>query len=243
MLAVVLSAAAAGVLTMGDRPGVRLAQVLQRAAPPTTPVAGLDPRVRVSSALLAGVAVAGLLGGAVGIVAGPLAALACARLLQRWDGAPDEAAEARAVAEQLPLLLELLAACLAGGATPLAAVDAVSVAADGPASVRLRRVADALRVGCPPGEAWRVLGTVGPAAAAGRALARAADGGAPVAGAVHRVAEDARRDARALAEQRARRAGVLAVGPLGLCFLPAFLLIGVVPTVVGLAGPLLTSLT
>jgi tight adherence protein B len=32
---------------------------------------------------------------------------------------------------------------------------------------------------------------------------------------------------------RARQVGVLAAGPLGLCFLPAFMLIGVVPTVVG----------
>jgi tight adherence protein B len=38
-------------------------------------------------------------------------------------------------------------------------------------------------------------------------------------------------------------AGVLAVGPLGLCFLPAFLLLGVMPAIVGLAGPLLTSIS
>jgi hypothetical protein len=30
---------------------------------------------------------------------------------------------------------------------------------------------------------------------------------------------------------------VLAVAPLGLCFLPAFVLLGVVPVVAGLAGP------
>ena len=40
-------------------------------------------------------------------------------------------------------------------------------------------------------------------------------------------------------EARAERAGVLVTGPLGLCFLPAFLALGIVPVVVGLAGPLL----
>jgi hypothetical protein len=37
--------------------------------------------------------------------------------------------------------------------------------------------------------------------------------------------------------------GVLAVLPLGACFLPAFVLLGVVPAVLGLAAPLLDSLT
>ena len=67
-------------------------------------------------------------------------------------------------------------------------------------------------------------------------MSRAAVGGAPVAAAVQQVAEDARREAAAAAERAARRAGVLAVGPLGLCFLPAFLLLGVVPAVIGLAA-------
>ncbi|MCW2599061.1 MAG: type secretion system protein, partial [Frankiales bacterium] len=74
------------------------------------------------------------------------------------------------------------------------------------------------------------------------ALTRAAEGGAPVAVGVLRVAEDARREATGRAERAARRAGVLAVGPLGLCFLPAFLLLGVVPAVLGLVAPLLAML-
>ncbi len=75
-----------------------------------------------------------------------------------------------------------------------------------------------------------------------RALVRAGEGGAPVAVAVARLAAEARAEDRARAEQAARRAGVLAVAPLGACFLPAFVLLGVVPVVVGLAGPLLSSL-
>jgi hypothetical protein len=34
-------------------------------------------------------------------------------------------------------------------------------------------------------------------------------------------------------QKRARTVGVRAAGPLGLCFLPAFMLVGIVPTVVG----------
>jgi pilus assembly protein TadC len=41
------------------------------------------------------------------------------------------------------------------------------------------------------------------------------------------------------AEARAQRAGVLIAAPLGLCFLPAFLVLGVVPVVIGLAGEVL----
>ena len=41
--------------------------------------------------------------------------------------------------------------------------------------------------------------------------------------------------------ERARRAGVQAVGPLAACFLPAFVLVGVVPVVVGVAQALLAG--
>ncbi len=43
------------------------------------------------------------------------------------------------------------------------------------------------------------------------------------------------------AEARAQRAGVLIAAPLGLCFLPAFLVLGVVPVVIGLAGEVLAQ--
>ncbi len=42
-----------------------------------------------------------------------------------------------------------------------------------------------------------------------------------------------------IAEARAQRAGVLITAPLGLCFLPAFLVLGVAPVVIGLAGEVL----
>jgi len=50
------------------------------------------------------------------------------------------------------------------------------------------------------------------------------------------IAAAGRRARQVAAQAAARRAGVLAVGPLGLCFLPAFVLVGVVPLVAGLVG-------
>jgi hypothetical protein len=48
-----------------------------------------------------------------------------------------------------------------------------------------------------------------------------------------RLAEDLRRDTRAQLESRARAVGVKAALPLGVCLLPAFVLVGVVPLVAG----------
>ena len=210
-----------------------------RTLAPTVPEPASTSLPRAACAL-AGLAVGALTGGPAGIALGVAVAVAGPRVLARLDDTVSETAELTAV---LPLALDLLAACLAGGAPPEAAVSAVSAAFPGPCGSRLERVAAALRLGSPPAEAWAALGTERDAAgAAARALARAAEGGAPVAGVVQRVASDARRRQQAVAHRRAARAGVLAVLPLGACFLPAFVLLGIVPAVVGLAGPLLHAL-
>lgn len=241
LLPVLLGALAGAVAILGPAPAGRVGRVLPRVA--EVRVEGrqaLSPLRIKGAAMLAGLAVWGLLGGPVGAAVGAVVAVWGPRLLGRLD---DEERDEAVVAAQLPLALDLLAACLAGGATTAHAVDAVARALPGPCGARLVRVGAALGVGSAPADAWRALGDgPGPAGAAARALARATDGGAPVAAGMLRVAEDARREGTARAERAARRAGVLAVGPLGLCFLPAFLLLGVVPAVVGLAGPLLVSL-
>ncbi|MDQ4104368.1 MAG: type II secretion system F family protein, partial [Actinomycetota bacterium] len=53
-----------------------------------------------------------------------------------------------------------------------------------------------------------------------------------------RLAADMRASAREQSEVRAQRAGVLIAAPLGLCFLPAFLALGVIPVLIGLAAGL-----
>ena len=68
---------------------------------------------------------------------------------------------------------------------------------------------------------------------------RAAGSGTALAPSLARLANDQRRVARTAAEARARAAGVQAVAPLGLCFLPAFMLLGVVPAIAGIASTIL----
>lgn len=183
-----------------------------------------------------------LVGGPPGMALGVAVGLAGPRALPRVLADAAAAEEERGIATVLPLALDLLAGCLQGGAPVALAVGAVASAVPGACGDRLAQVAASLALGAPAAQAWEALGAQGSAGRAARALARAEDSGAPVADAVREVAQQARTDAAALALLRARRAGVLAVGPLGLCFLPAFVLLGVVPAVLGLAGPLLTSL-
>lgn len=192
---------------------------------------------------VAGLATVVLVGVPAGVPLGLVVAVAGPRLLTGLEPAAVRRERAELVRE-LPLLLDLLAACLAGGAGLTAAAAAVSDALPGPGGRRLRAVIDALAVGTPPGEGWLVLagGAVDdPLAPAARLLGRAAESGTPVALTVGRLAADARAASAAAGAHAARRVGVLVVAPLGLCFLPAFVLVGIVPVVAGLAAPLFRS--
>lgn len=230
---------ALAVLVLTARPSGDRLRVLH--PPPKKPEAArLSPALTRSVVVLAAIAVWAVLGGVLGAVLGVAALVLGPRALAQLDSTEDEDV---LVGRGLPLALDLLSACLTGGAIVVDAVRAVAAAVPGPCGDRLAMVAARLAVGSAPAQAWQSLGhDRGPAGAAARAMSRAAEGGAPVAAAVQRVADDARREAAGRAERAARRVGVLAVGPLGLCFLPAFLLLGVVPAVIGLATPLLTTL-
>jgi hypothetical protein len=70
-------------------------------------------------------------------------------------------------------------------------------------------------------------------------MARAVETGASVSDALRRLAEDLQAVSRSEAEARARTVGVRAAAPLGLCLLPAFVLVGVVPLVAGTVASLL----
>jgi pilus assembly protein TadC len=117
----------------------------------------------------------------------------------------------------------------------------------GPLGERLQRVERALRLGSPADEAWSYLIAGGrgddPAEVAARRLVRAAvrsqHSGAALAGSLLRVADDLRAARLSAADADGRRAGVLIVLPLGLCFLPAFVLAGLVPVIVAVLGGVL----
>jgi Flp pilus assembly protein TadB len=138
-----------------------------------------------------------------------------------------------------PLAAEILAACLATGSAPDRAAEAVAVAVGGPVGEELRSVVAHLRLGGDPISSWRQLERVRSLAPVGRSIARAAESGAPVAAAVAVVADEHRRQRRWRAQLRAHRVSVRAAAPLGLCFLPAFILIGIVPVVVGIGRTLM----
>lgn len=237
ILPALLLAAAAGILLLRPSASRRLGALAPTAPRPSKPASSA---LRTAPFVLAGVMVAFLIGGVLGPLLGLALLVAGPRIVDRLDEADQD--DGALLTAQLPLALELLAACLSGGAPLRAAVEAVRDAVPGPCGLRFARVSAALAVGTPELDAFRALGDDrGPAGSAARALARAAEGGIPVAGAVARVAAEARRTAAAEADRRAKRAGVKAVGPLAACFLPAFVLLGVVPTVVGLATPVLRS--
>ena len=86
---------------------------------------------------------------------------------------------------------------------------------------------------------WRPLGAEPGLLPLSQAATRACLTGAPPAEAVSWTADDLRAAHHSAGTATARQAGVRAVAPLTGCFLPAFLLIGVIPVVIGLAQKLL----
>ncbi|GJF28354.1 hypothetical protein KNE206_10540 [Kitasatospora sp. NE20-6] len=213
----------------------RYGQGVRRLRPPRE-------RLRARAWLLpaaAGLAVAALTGGAVGLVAGSLAAALAYHRLPR-PPLPQEARAAREqddLLRQLPLAAELLAAFLAVSSSPGGAAAAVAASLEPPMRERLDAVAAHLALGAPPDACWEQLAADSPSLAPlARCLARTSLGGAPPSAALAGLAQAQRAAAVRAAHARVRRAGVLATAPLGLCFLPAFVLIGVVPVVTGLTA-------
>lgn len=134
---------------------------------------------------------------------------------------------------------ELLAACLRAGVPVPVAVRAVADGLDVPAGTALRRTAELLALGADPTQAWLPALENAATARLATAARRSGRSGTALADSLTRLATEARAGAREQSEARAQRAGVLIAAPLGLCFLPAFLAIGVVPVLIGLAAGLM----
>ncbi len=128
---------------------------------------------------------------------------------------------------------DLLAACLKAGLPVPTAIQAVGI-------TELSQVAELLRLGADPVTAWApALGHPATAPLA-RAARRTARSGAALARQAAELAGRTRAEAMNDAEAEAQRAAVAVAAPLALCFLPAFLCLGVVPVVLGLADRFLT---
>lgn len=134
------------------------------------------------------------------------------------------------------LVLELLAAQLRAGLAPLAALGALAEALN---SRPLHAVCQRLQMGSSWGSAWSgsAAGTFGELR---DALAPAYTGGAPSTALLLSLADAHRLSERRAAERAAGKLSVALVVPLGLCSLPAFICLGIVPILISLL-PTLTG--
>jgi Flp pilus assembly protein TadB len=201
-------------------------------------LAAVEPETRPSgparaAGVLVGVAAWLLIGGWIGAVLGVAAAVVTPLVIARLE--PASARRRRlALQRAAPLVADLLAAALAAGVPLERAVPVVGRAVGGPAGSALGRVHDLVSLGEPSAQAWARLARepgLGPIA---RCVARSARTGAPLAALLGTTAGELRAASAAAALAEVRAVSVRAVLPLGLCLLPAFTLLGIVPVVVGL---------
>ncbi|WP_394263266.1 type II secretion system F family protein [Trueperella sp.] len=129
------------------------------------------------------------------------------------------------------VVLDLAAAALRSGLSIPGTLAALDIATGGTERTTVARL---LLMGASWDEAWE-----GVAGTRLRNSLQAAwtDGAAPVP-LIERSAQTLRLQRQRNAKEAAERLGARLVMPLGLCFLPAFILIGVVPVVAGAAGTL-----
>jgi hypothetical protein len=150
-----------------------------------------------------------------------------------WKGRRPRAGADGDDAIAFALAVELAAACVeAGLPLPTALTAASSVAGPATASA-LTSAASALRRGGED-QAWAACAADPRLAPVVRICRRVGTTGAAVADDLRRLATEVRRTHQADRRRRAQRAAVWVVLPLGLCFLPAFLLLTVLPVVAAL---------
>ncbi len=156
-----------------------------------------------------------------------------------WIEPPSTRHDRERQRSQLPGTLDLLAAALAAGCAARVAAAEVAAVSPEPSRTALSSVVAETGVGRSDADAWRSLASStrwqevwGPV---GRDLARSARDGVPVEEVLRVQARRARQSRQAALERRARAVGVSSVLPLMVCFLPAFIAVGVVPIVLGLA--------
>lgn len=236
VLAALLAAAAIwlAVPPAGER---RLTPRMPRSLPswltPVPEALGSRPRGLASGALAVAVA---LWSSALGWLAlAPAAIVGVGAYLLLGRVTP--AGRARRTAElvsTLPQVCDLLAVTLESGLPLRSATRVLADVLPGPLGEALAGVDTRVSLGADESAAWRELATEPGLEALGLEVARTVGSGIALARVLRGLAVDARREAQAAAEVRAKRVGVLSVLPLMLCYLPAFVLLGVVPIIGGI---------
>lgn len=188
----------------------------------------LDRHSAVIPAVAAGVMVVLALGGSFGVaMAAVVGAIAGVVVFRAMRGRRVNTVSLR----DQPALVDLLAATLSAGAVPLDALHWVGRSWPGPLGDDLVRVATAIRWGASMDEAWTHVEHPQVWQLVRDAFTRSARTGAPVVSILESTARELRREHRERVEVAAHSAGVRVVLPLALCFLPAYLLWGIVPIV------------
>jgi Flp pilus assembly protein TadB len=213
---------------------------------PPDPQAGTAQRRRDPSATAlhltatAAAAAAALLlvPGAVGAAVAVAVAVVVGWRSRRWEGAAVRRRRSLLEAD-LPHVVDLMTAALAAGAAPTTALAAVTRVFDAPMSEELEGVCARLSLGADPTAVWSAMAGHPQLGRLGATLLRSAESGAPVAESLLRLSEDLRARQRAAVEERVRQVEVRAAVPLGVCLLPSFVLVGVVPLVAGSVSGLL----
>ncbi len=136
-------------------------------------------------------------------------------------------------------LMELLAAALLTGAPMAEALVTVARISALPEGLGIYSAARAIGRGQPINQAWQQVDSA--FTAIGQALLLAELSGCAVSPLLLTAAQHHRRQVAATTQAAARRLGVKLSVPLGLAILPAFLFLGVIPVIFGLAQPLLSS--
>lgn len=177
-------------------------------------------------------------GGVTGVLLGAVGAVLADQLLSRSAGGGTRD-ERRRREVALPGAIDLLRVCLDAGLPPGTALALVTPGVALPLRRDLAAVCALHELGADAPSAWadwRADPVLGPVA---RTMIRSAHSGSALSTALGAISAQCRADQDSRAESAARRAGVFVLAPLGLCFLPAFVCLGVVPTVLGIASTVL----
>lgn len=210
-------------------------------------------------ALLGGLATGLFIGGPAAVPAGLIGTIGTFVWLSRRRAKSGLRDKVR-LSAQVPPLADLFAAGLSAGLQPAQAAVTVAHAFGGDWNVgrspggrepssepdrskltgidllacRFHDAATAVLAGADPQSAWSALALEEATAPLAAAVIRAGRTGAPAAATVGRAARELREAAADALAAEVRTVGVRATAPLTLCFLPAFVFLGVLPTALSL---------
>lgn len=137
--------------------------------------------------------------------------------------------------------IELFAACVESGLAVHTTTSVVAEAATSETAHVWQSVHQLTAVGIADREAFRELRNYDGFSELASIIESARESGARIAPRCRELAASVRADANDHARAAAERAGVLIALPLAVCFLPAFILLGLAPVVISLATDLLAT--